>query len=123
MNKKNSERSNRTQIIAIAFLLVLVVVGSVWAIQLYLRPPAVEVANLKYVQLMRTVISTQDQTALNKLKSKLEKLHQSNELTDAEHVGFHRIISMAESGQWDDADKACERLEKAQQNRSRKVTE
>jgi len=83
------------------------------------RPPAVEFDNLKYIQFLRTAVSSRNLEMLEKVESAIERRHEDEQMSDAELEHFQTIIAVARDGKWADADKQAFAFEEGQLSRSR----
>ncbi len=109
------DQQNRTIFwIAIASLLVL---GAIWGILWYRRPPALEHDYLRYVQLLRTAVSAQNEQHLLGVERVLARDRDAQKLPHSHWKHFQGIIDLAKGGNWEDADLRCQAFEAAQQNR------
>ncbi len=106
--------------LSIAFLTVLLLGVAGWYVtKWWTRPPVVEFNNLKYVQLLMTVVSSKDQEKLGRLEDSINNQFKEGEMSDREHKSFQTIIAQARSGKWDEAQKASFRLAEGQLRRAR----
>lgn len=124
MNKTKSKTKppapNRSlQIGLLSGLIVIGIAATGWIISMYMRPPAVQIVDLKYVQLLRTAVSNQSIPGIVKIESVLKKKLEANDLSRAQWTHFESILKLAKAGQWEDADRACQKFESAQQYRRR----
>lgn len=98
----------------------VVLVGVIWLWQWWQIPPAVEFDNLKYIQLLRTAVSSERTDWLGKVKLAIDERCRSGEMSPQERSHFDQIIAMAETNNWKAAHEACFRFEVAQLNRHRR---
>jgi hypothetical protein len=103
-------------ILSLVFLTALVgaVLWWMWSI-----PAVVHYDNLKYVQLLRTACSSQRMDQIEGVERAIQQRKDSGNMTDREWEEFVKILALARSGQWRNADQATLRLEQAQLNRHR----
>jgi hypothetical protein len=114
MSTKN-KNSNRPVWIAIA--LVIGLGFTVWGIRWYLQPPVVSEGQLRYIQLLRTAVSSENEEHVAGVERVLKKKLDGGELTQKEWRHFQGIIDVAKRGEWESASRACEGFERAQQYR------
>ncbi len=101
-----------------AFLAVFAMSG--WFFLWWLsRPPAVSLENLKYIQLLRTAVSSQSKEMLLRVEGAIEELASKQQVSDSEYQHFAKIISVAREGRWQQADRMAYAFEEAQLSRSR----
>lgn len=98
-----------------ALLLVVTMFGSWW----WFRPPAIGYANLKYVQLLHTAVSSRNPEWVSGVRRALEHRKSHGEISEAEFQALSGIVAVAEAQRWDEAEAECIRLEKAQAYRRR----
>ena len=96
-------------LLLIAFLLV-----SWWR-----TPPMVEYDNLRYVQLLRTAVSSRNADYVQKVEQAVDQQVEAGQMTIAERQHFGKIIKIAEAGDWDQADRMSFEFEAAQLGRRR----
>lgn len=113
--KPENQNSNRS--IAIAIVFVLGIGLTVWGIRWYLQPPVVSEGQLRYIQLLRTAVSSENEQQVTGVERVLKKNLDDGELTPKEWRHFQSIIDRAKRGEWDSAARACEGFERAQQYR------
>ncbi len=101
-------------VVTCAGLVGLFVVLSYW-----LQPPVVAISNLKYLQQLRTAVSSQRIDYVRKVDGAVDILKDKGQLNEEEYKYFKRIIETALAGDWLAADKACIKWENAQSNRTR----
>ena len=101
----------------LAFLLVCAIARPLW--HWWHTPPAVEYANLKYLQLLRTAVSSRDEGQLAAVESVLTTRHEEGKLSQREYSMFCRVCATAKQGKWKHADAEALRFEKAQLSRKR----
>ena len=90
-----------------------------WGWNWWRQPPAVEFDNLKYIQLLRTAVSAERTDWLMSVTQALAQRQSTGQISAQELRHFQHIISLAESGQWQDAHERCFAFEEAQLNRRR----
>jgi hypothetical protein len=98
---------------------ITALIGAAWLWSWWSTPPAVAFENLKYIQMLRTAVSSRNNEWLSKVESAAHKLHDSGEMSSSELKHFDRLIAMARGGDWKGADLACLEFEKAQLGRRR----
>jgi uncharacterized lipoprotein YmbA len=81
--------------------------------------PAFQYANLRYVQMMRTAVSSQDAEKVDKVMEAVRLKREADELRPEEEQALRRIADLTKDGRWNDAEQACFALEEAQQFRRR----
>ena len=89
-------------LVALAFGL-----GLYWLVQWWQYPPAVEFDNLKYIQQLRTAVSSKRTDWVEKVEMVVHDRFDSGELSERERVHFDQVIALADAGQWDAANRAC----------------
>lgn len=99
--------------------LCAIAIGLIFFLFYWLQPPAVALTNLRYIQSLRTAVSSQRTDYVNKVDEALKLLKDKGELSDPEWEHFQFIIAKARAGDWHAADEACMKWEKAQSNRDR----
>lgn len=103
-----------------AALLTAATIAVIWFVsRWWVRPPAVEYDNLKYIQLLSTAISSRNQEWLAKVEQVVEERHRDDQMSPAEHEHFKGLISLAWAGDWEQADRDCFALAEAQLSRRR----
>jgi len=95
--------------------------GLYWLVQWWQYPPAVEYDNLKYIQLLRTAVSSKRPDWVEKVKGVVHDRFDSGELSGRELGHFDKVISLADAEQWDAAHRLCFHFEEAQLNRRRSL--
>lgn len=110
---------NQAQVIRIGIIGLLALAAGIWIYLWWNRPPAVQYDNLRYIQLLRTAVSSRSADQLGKVHAVLEKRRSNGLLSESEHQHFLRIINTAEQGEWTDADVMTRDFEVAQLNRTR----
>lgn len=81
--------------------------------------PIVQVANFKYVQLLRTAISSRDRVKVDKVLEAVRLQLSRGDMDEGEITVLTDIGLMASDGNWSEAERACLNLEQAQQSRRR----
>ena len=76
--------------------------------------PRVAPDNLRLTASLRTAISTRQAEWLEQNVSAIEARKTAGEMSDAEYDAFQSIIAKAKAGEWEAAEKAIVRLQKAQ---------
>lgn len=110
---------NQPQLIRIGIIGLLLLAATIWFFLWWNRPPAVQHDNLRYIQLLRTAVSSRSADQLGKVEAVLEKRRSTGLLSESEHEHFLRIINRAEQGEWTDADVMTRDFEVAQLSRTR----
>lgn len=90
-----------------------------WAFRWWHYPPAVEFDNLKYIQLLRTAVSSQRPDWVAKVTEAIDLRCRAGEMSPTERAHFDRVISQANAGRWETAHQLCWKFEEAQLNRRR----
>jgi hypothetical protein len=98
-----------------------IVVGLILFLFYWLQPPVVALTNIRYIQSLRTAVSSQRLDYVNKVDDALKLLKDKGELSEPEWEHFQLIIAKARAGDWKAADQACLKWEKAQSNRVRET--
>ena len=118
-----SSKSNPTldpqTLIRLAVGGVLLIIGLVWFIQWWRYPPMVETENLKYIQLLRTAVSSESLDMLANVKEAIQHRFDEGEMSKTERDHFDRIIRLAEARDWKTAHETCFRFEESQLSRRR----
>jgi hypothetical protein len=104
-------------------LILIAVCLSYWILIWWQRPPVVEFDNLKYIQLLRTAVSSERSDLVAKVGQAIDKRMDEGQMSESERAHFARIIAMADAKQWDAANRACFQFEEAQLNRRRALPE
>lgn len=99
------------------------IVGLIVFLSYWLQPPVVALTNLRYIQSLRTAVSSQRTDYVNKVDEALKLLKDKGELSEPEWNHFQMIISKARAGDWQAADQACLKWEKAQSDRVREPSD
>ncbi len=107
----------RSKVIASSVLGLLLLTAAVW--WFWPQPAVVHTDNLKYIQLLRTAVSSQRVDYLDGVERSLQQRRETGGMTPREWREFESILAMAKANQWKQADQAAMRLESAQQNRRR----
>lgn len=102
---------------------VLIVVGAIWFVQWWRYPPVVGTENLKYIQLLRTAISSERTDWVEKVKKAVQSRYDEGEMSSKELAHFHRIFQLADAKEWKTAHQVCFRFEESQLNRRRESSE
>jgi hypothetical protein len=90
-----------------------------WAVSWWRYPPAVEFDNLKYIQLLRTAVSSERPDWVAKVKEAVELRVNEGAMSEPERSHFLRVIELAEAKKWKAAHEVCFQFEEAQLNRRR----
>lgn len=70
--------------------------------------------NLELTVTLRTALSTQNTDWLEQNITAIEARRSAGEMNDKEYAAFQAIIAMAKQGEWQAAERAAVRLQKAQ---------
>ncbi len=108
---------DRRVISGLSLSLTIVVLMILW--RWWATPAVIEQNNLKYVQLLWTATSSRNPGQLNKVEEAIRQRATQGEMSPAALAEFERIIRQAQSGDWEEASKACYHLAEGQQNRWR----
>ncbi len=81
--------------------------------------PAIQTANLRYVQMLRTAVSSRKPDQVDQVVEACQRQLQSGAIRPDEVAALTEIAATAREGRWDEAEQACFRLEEGQQWRSR----
>lgn len=81
------------------------------------RPPAVQSDTVRYLQLLRTGVSTHDPNAIEAVARAITKRRAEDAARHSEWDYFDRIISLAQKGAWDQAEKITVAWEESQSSR------
>lgn len=84
------------------------------------QPAVVEYANLKYLQLLRTSVSSRSISQVEQLENVLKERLENSELNQSEYRMFAMVVAAAQSGDWKKADALALRYEKGQLHRKRR---
>lgn len=102
----------------------LIVLGAAvvlfWIVQWWQRPATVEFDNLKYIQLLRTAVSSERPEWVTKVKEAVDQRVAEGAMSTRERKEFGRVLDLAETQKWREAHQLCFRLEEAQLSRRRK---
>jgi hypothetical protein len=98
---------------------VMLLVLAVFAYRWWARPPAVEYDNLKYIQLLRTAVSSRRDDYVQGVERAVRMRHQERAMSEAELAHFDAILATARSGNWEQADRMAFDFESAQSHRRR----
>lgn len=90
-----------------------------WGYRWWNYPPVVEYDNLKYIQLLRTAVSSQRPDWVAKVTEAIELRCRAAEMSPAERAHFDRVLAQANAGQWEAAHRLCWQFEEAQLSRRR----
>ncbi len=114
--------SNQTENSGVRWLAVLMVIAGFawWIYSWYTRPPVIETANLKYIQLLMTAVSSKQPESVARVGQSIQQRFDSGEMSLSEKQSLERIIAMTTAGKWNEAYQACFRLAEGQLNRTRK---
>ena len=110
---------NERQRWSVALGLILVCGGAILAYRWWMRPPALEYDNLRYVQLLTTAVSSRNPEWLAGVSTAVEQRHLAGEMSAVELASLREIIGIAEAGEWGRADEECYALAAAQLGRRR----
>jgi hypothetical protein len=122
MNTTGLVDSLREMPLAAKTLVVMFIgIGLYWLVGWWQYPPAVEYDNLKYIQLLRTAVSSKRSDWVEKVEGVVHDRFDSGKLSERERVHFDEVIALADAKQWDAANRACFDFEAAQLNRRRKL--
>ncbi len=81
------------------------------------RPPAVQSDTVRYLQLLRTSVSTHDPNAIEAVARAITKRRAEHPTRNVEWDYFERIISLAQKGEWDQAERVTVGWEESQSSR------
>lgn len=90
-------------------LLLLTVTALVGCGQAKIQPN-----NLRLTVSLRTALSTRSAEGLEQNVAAIEKRHAAGDMEEEEYAAFLRIVAQAKSGDWEGAERATVRLQKAQ---------
>ncbi|XZE20189.1 hypothetical protein SH449x_000047 [Pirellulaceae bacterium SH449] len=93
--------------------------GGIFLYSYWSQPPVVALSNLRYLQQLRTAVSSQRVDHVNKINQALETLKGEGKLNEQEWNHFQSIIAKALEGKWEAAELACRKWADAQSNRKR----
>lgn len=110
---------DRARLLWSLFTLLVLVVTVPVAYRWWVRPPVVQLENLDCVQLLRTACSAQNRACLDGVKRLVTNRTDSGKMDDKEAAAIQRILAIAESDNWQLADREAQRLEQAQLSRRR----
>lgn len=104
-------------------LIALIAAGTIAAAVLFARwwskPPAVEFDNLRYIQLLRTAVSSERPEMVAKVRQAIDARVSNGAMSSRERLHFEEILKLADAGEWKRANEDCFRFEEAQLNRRR----
>lgn len=100
-------------LVAVTLLIAFVV----W--QWWPTPPMVDYDNLRYVQLLRTAISSRNAEYVQKVEQAVDQQVKAGQMTSVERQHFGKIIKIAGDGDWEQADRMSFDFEAAQLGRRR----
>lgn len=105
----------------LAGLLIVFVLGTIgWRFwNWWIRPPAVEFDNLKYIQLLTTAISSRSPEMVSKVEAAVQQRFDAGQMSDTERAHFQELFALADAEVWEEADQECFTFAKAQLSRSR----
>ena len=69
------------------------------------RPPQAAPQNLQLIASLRTALSAQNPEWLEKNVAIIDQRHQAGEMSQQEYDEFQRIITIAQEGQWQEAER------------------
>lgn len=122
MRPVNDEMSWRERMWLIPAVIILVVVAF-YAYRWWVRPPAVDHNNLKYIQLLWTAVSSRNEEWVNRVEQAVQERHGAGNMSDAELSHFESIIDTARTGDWESANRASYAFAEAQLGRRRSQSE
>jgi hypothetical protein len=79
----------------------------------------VEFDNLKYIQLLRTAVSSERPDWLAKVREAVDQRVAEGAMSPRERAHFETILTTAEAGEWREAHEAAFQFEEAQLSRRR----
>lgn len=111
-NRGNEQPSRRRRFGRRSFL------GIVWlalvpAIGCERMPPVTSAETMHLLTALRTACSAQRPEALEDVRQRVEEAWEDQRLTEAEYKKIVEIIEMANGGDWEAAEQACFRFQKA----------
>jgi hypothetical protein len=114
-----SEQDNSLTVARNVLIAVVVVAISVVAMVWWFRPtpPAVQADTVRYLQLLRTSVSTRDPNAVEAIARVVTKRRAEHPTRNAEWDYFERIIALAQKGEWNQAELATVGWEESQSSR------
>ncbi|MDX1944839.1 MAG: hypothetical protein SFU86_05470 [Pirellulaceae bacterium] len=83
------------------------------------RPPAVEFDNLPLIASLRTACSARNEQWLAGVAKAVEQRHGAGKMSADEREHFTKLIEMAQSGEWEAAERRAFQFEQAQLSRRR----
>jgi hypothetical protein len=110
---KNFSRRQLAGSLAIASLIGI----SLWYLRRQQRPPVLPRDRLGYLLLLNTAVSSRNTAQLSGIARQLKEQQAARDLEEHEWQYFERIFQFAESGEWERASQACERLAESQRYR------
>jgi hypothetical protein len=111
--------STSTWVYGVIILMVIVFFVAPPLYRWWNLPPAVQIANLDCIQLLRTAISSKNTQHVEGVKKLLDKRVADEKMSTQERDHFDSILKLAQSNRWEEADSECIRFEQAQLNRRR----
>ncbi len=88
-------------------------------LQWWRTPPMVDYDNLRFLQLLRTAVSSRNADYVQKVEQAVDQQVKAGQMTSAEREHFGKIIKIAEGGDWEQADRMSFDFEAAQLGRRR----
>jgi len=76
--------------------------------------PDVQTVNMELITSLRTACSAKDLTWLDANVKKIDGQKAAGEMSDEEHAVFMTIVEQARGGDWEGAERACLKFQKAQ---------
>lgn len=84
--------------------------------------PKVQPNNLELTVTLRTALSTQNAEWLAMNVAAIEERHTAGLMNDDEYAAFQSIVATAKAGDWESAERAAVRLQKAQRPTAEQVS-
>lgn len=121
MSRPASQRSASPRRIhqVLCYAAVPLLLAVVWLVQWWRTPPAVHYENLKYIQLLRTAVSSRNADHVARVEQAVRQLTAAGDMSAAELAHFSSIISLSRDGAWEQADRRAFDFELAQLQRRR----
>jgi hypothetical protein len=98
--------SKATRMLAVLISLTFLVSGCGY--------PEVQPENMELITSLRTACSAKDSTWLKANVEKLDGAKTAGEMSEEEHAIFMAIVEQARGGDWEGAERACLKFQKAQ---------